>query len=155
MHNLTLKQMRFVDQYLVDGNGAAAAERAGYGKVGARAAAHRLLTTNHDVQAAIAARQTLDSQALQIVRQDAIKGLLEAVEQARVLGDPGAMIAGWSAIGKMLGFYAPGICRIAALLKDDGGKSRRFEAMSDAELAAAIRAGSSTAHVQATPGEPR
>lgn len=130
---LSPKQERFVDEYLVDLNGSAAAVRAGYGEAGARVAAHRLLT-NANVRALIEARRALDSQALQIERQDAIKGLLDAVEQARVLGDPGAMISGWTAIGRMLGFFAPDRLRVAAEDPGVGGRAS-FESKTDAELA--------------------
>lgn len=41
---LTVKQQRFVQEYLVDFNGTAAAMRAGYGAKNARQAAHELLT---------------------------------------------------------------------------------------------------------------
>ncbi len=50
---LTPKQARFVEEYLVDLNGAAAAVRAGYSPHTARSLANRLLTYV-DVQAAIA-----------------------------------------------------------------------------------------------------
>ena len=106
MADLTAKQTRFVDAYLADCNGTQAAIAAGYSQVSARVGAHRLLT-KPAVRAAIAARQGVDSQRLQIGRQEAINALLEAVQQARALGDPMAMIAGWREIGRMLGFYAP------------------------------------------------
>ncbi len=132
MAYLTPRQQRFVDEYLVDLNGSAAAIRAGYGEAGSRVAAHRLLT-NANVRASIEARQALDSQALQIERQDAVKGLLEAVEQARVLGDPGAMISGWTAIGRMLGFFAPQQHVVVASAAV-GAEVARLEELSDAEL---------------------
>ncbi len=133
MANLTPKQQRFVDEYLVDLNGSAAAIRAGYGEAGSRVAAHRLLT-NANVRASIEAKQALDSQALQIERQDAIKGLLEAVEQARVLGDPGAMISGWTAIGRMLGFFASDRVSVVVASAAVGAEVARLEELSDAEL---------------------
>lgn len=34
-------------------------------------------------------------------------GLLDAVEAARLQGDAGAMIRGWSEIGRLMGYYAP------------------------------------------------
>lgn len=129
---LTPKQTRFVDEYLVDMNGGAAAIRAGYGVPGSRVAAHRLLT-RANVRAEIEARQGRDTRRLQLERQDAIKGLLDAVEQARAMGDPGAMIAGWSAIGKMLGFYEPSRHSVN-LEAIRTGMPGRFEQMSDRQL---------------------
>lgn len=52
---LTDQQQRFVEEYLIDLNGAGAARRAGYGERGSRQQAHRMLT-NVDIQAAIEKR---------------------------------------------------------------------------------------------------
>ena len=83
MQPLTQKQQRFVAEYMVDGNGSRAAIAAGYGHAGARVRAHRLTRDNVAVQAEIRARQGVDSQRLQMERQDVIAGLLEAIAQAR------------------------------------------------------------------------
>lgn len=141
---LTAKQAKFVAEYLVDGNGARAAVAAGYGVAGARVAACRLLT-NDNVQEALQRRQTADATRLSIRRDDAIKGLLEAAEMARQMGDPAGIISAWSAVGKMLGFYAPervqmAVAAAAAAAANGSGMMRRMQAMSDAELAAAISA---------------
>lgn len=132
MHTLTSKQARFVDEYLVDMNGAAAAERAGYGIPGARVAAHRLLT-NANVRAVLDARQAQDAKRLGIEREEAIQGLLEAIEMARMKGDPAGMIGGWKAISQMLGFSEPqAVRRTASVSSLD--ISARLETMTDDEL---------------------
>ena len=136
--DLTVKQQRFVDEYLVDCNGARAAVAAGYGVAGSRVAAHRLLT-RANVRAAIKARQGVDARRLEIGRQEAIEGLLEAVNQAKAMGDPMALVAAWREIGRMLGFYAPE--RRQVEVKADAGAEvdqRRLEAMTDAELEALV-----------------
>ena len=133
---LTAKQARFVAEYLVDGNGARAAVAAGYGAPGARVAAHRLLT-KANVQKALRARQAADATRLSLQRDDVLRGLLQAVERARIEGNPAAMISGWASIGKMLGLYAPEVRRRE--ISDDGGDAmRRIEAMTNQELAVLV-----------------
>lgn len=137
MLNLTAKQQRFVAEYLVDGNGARAAVAAGYGRAGAKVTAHRLTHANPAVQAEIRARQALDSQRLQIGRQDVIQGLLEAIAEARAQGNAAALISGWTQVGRMLGFFEPQRHRLelsAAAALEQG----RYEHMSDAELMALL-----------------
>jgi hypothetical protein len=38
-------------------------------------------------------------------KQRVLEGLLQAIEAARLRGDPAAMIRGWSEIGRMCGSY--------------------------------------------------
>lgn len=132
MQHLTPKQARFVDEYLVDLNGTAAAERAGYGIPGARVAAHRLLT-NANVRAVLKARQAQDAKRLGIEREGAIQGLLEAIEMAKVKGDPAGMISGWKAISQMLGFSVPQAVRQTVSVAGSD-IAARLEAMTDSEL---------------------
>ena len=74
---ITPRQAKFVDEYLVDGNGTQAATRAGYGAAGARVAAYRLLT-NVAISSAIEARRQADSARLAITRQNVLQQLVEA-----------------------------------------------------------------------------
>lgn len=62
---LTPKKQRFADEFIVDLNAAAAAQRAGYSSRTAKQQGSRLLT-DVDVQAAIAAAQSRRSQRTQI-----------------------------------------------------------------------------------------
>ena len=104
---LTPKQARFVDEYLVDGNGARAAIAAGYGLAGARVRAHRLTKDNVAVRAEIRARQGAETQRLQIQRRDVLAGLLEAFAMARERREPATMVSSAREVGRMLGFYEP------------------------------------------------
>ena len=133
---LTAKQARFVDEYLVDCNGAAAAVRAGYSPGSAKVAASRLLTIdNHPVVVAIRARQREDAVRLSVTRNDVVRGLLAAFEMAKADRNAGAMISAMSTLGKMLGFYEPETKRVE--LGGDGARLRmKFEALSDEELLA-------------------
>ena len=135
---LTPKQARFVDEYLVDGNGARAAIAAGYGLAGARVRAHRLTKDNVAVRAEIRERQGAETQRLQIQRRDVLAGLLEAFAMAKEKREPAVMINAAREVGRMLGFYEP-IRSAVAISAGAGDKDRlRMESMSDAELMAVI-----------------
>lgn len=139
---LTVKQSRFVHEYLVDGNGTQAAIRAGYGAAGARVTACRLLT-NPNVQKAVEARQASDAARLGIDRQNVLAGLLEAVDMARTQMNPAAMVAALREIGKLMGFYAPEVKEVK-LSATQEATQKDFAAMTDAQLLALIeRAGDS------------
>lgn len=130
---ITPRQAKFVDEYLVDGNGTQAATRAGYGAAGARVAAYRLLT-NVAISSAIEARQRADATRLSIERETVLAQLLEAVEMARTQMNPAGMVAGLREIGKLMGFYTD---RVKVNVDVTGQQERRrMEAMSDAELLA-------------------
>ena len=57
MKNLSLKQSRFVDEYLVGFNGAGAVIRAGYSEKAAKETAYKLLTKCHVADAVSKASQ--------------------------------------------------------------------------------------------------
>ena len=138
---LTAKQTRFVAEFGLDGNGAAAAVRAGYSPNGAKVTASRMLTNANPVRRAVEARQAADATRLGIARQNVLQGLLEAVEAARALGDPAAMIAGLREVARLLGFYpAPG-AKAAAPVTADQGYMDRMNRLSDAELRQIIEGG--------------
>lgn len=138
---LSPRQAKFVDEYLIDGNGTQAAIRAGYGAAGARVAAYRLLT-NVAVSSLIEARRQADATRLCIDRENVLAGLLEAVEMAREERNPAGMIAGLREIAKLQGYYAPTAVKVDLDVTAVAERSR-LEAMTDAELLALI--GQSTA----------
>ncbi len=41
-----------------------------------------------------------------VTRDEVLEGFKDAIQDAKLLGDPHAQIKGWSEIGKMCGFYA-------------------------------------------------
>lgn len=86
--NLTSKQLRFIDEYLIDSNGTQAAIRAGYSKKGADVQAIRLLG-NARVQEAIRTRQKELGHHLRI-SQERIRQ-----ELARVAFGTMADVASW------------------------------------------------------------
>lgn len=133
------RQSRFVDEYLTDRNGAAAAVRAGYSRRTARQIAHELLT-KPDVAAAVRAGEAGLAATAQVAREDALRGFLTAIDVARAKGDPAAMIAGWREIGRMCGYYAPE--RHEVHVGADASTLRRsLEELPDAELLAIATGG--------------
>ncbi len=136
---LSAKQTRFVAEYLVDGNGAQAAIRAGYSARSAKAIAAENLT-KPDLQEVLQAQQSADAARLFLRREDVLAGLLEAVDQARLQCDPMSMIAGLREIGKMLGFYAPEVKKIDLNVAGQV-EMGRLDQLSDAELLKIIEAG--------------
>ena len=100
------RRARFVQEYAVDLNGTAAAVRAGYAPGSAKVTASRLLS-DANIRQLLLSHQSQTARKLELDREKVLTGLLEAVDVARARGDPGAMIAGWREIAKMLGYYAP------------------------------------------------
>lgn len=136
---LSAKQTRFVTEYLVDGCGAQAAIRSGVAASGAHVWASRTLRIAK-VAGALATRQAADAERLALRRQEVLAGLLEAIDQARVQGNPAAMIRGWSEIGRLMGYYAPEVKKVDL---DVGCQVEidRINQLSDAELVRIIETG--------------
>jgi hypothetical protein len=131
--------LRFVQEYLVDRNGAGAAVRAGYSPRTARQQAYELLT-RPDVADAVRQGEAEIATRAQLTRAAVMHGFLEAIELGRSRLDAGAMIAGWREVAKMCGFYAPERTQIE--LSTAGLAVRvRLEDLSDAELVNLVAAG--------------
>jgi phage terminase small subunit len=126
------KQIRFVSEFLVDLNGAQAAIRAGYSRNSARQIATRLLSKVH-IRALVQEKQKEAEERLQIRRDDIIRGLLKAAQEAKEEGSPMAMIAAYREIGKMLGYYDQPVISALQDINED-----QVRAMSDKELEALI-----------------
>jgi Terminase small subunit len=127
------KQVRLVNEFLVDRCGAAAAIRAGYASRAARQQAYELLT-RPDVAEAVRAGEAEIAAHAQVTRAAVLEGFQEAIEIGRSRSDPSAMIAGWREIAKMCGYYAPERKQIE--LSTAGLAVRaEIEDMSDVELA--------------------
>lgn len=137
---LSPKQARFVDEYLVDCNGAAAAVRAGYALGSAKVAASRLLTSDNPCRRVIQARQDADSDRLGVTRDGVIQRLLEAFEMAREQGEPATMVSAARELGKLLGFYATVKVEARLDMKELAARDQ-FERMTDAQLYALIEQG--------------
>lgn len=145
--DLSVRQSTFINEYLVDGVGSAAAVRSGVAKAGAHVWASRALRIPK-VAAALQARQAADAARLGLARNDVVKGLLEAVEQAREQGNPMGMIRGWAEISRMMGFLAPARVQVTVSVCADVAIDR----LSDQELMKIIDAGTERAAAPAEGG---
>ncbi len=141
--SLTAKQSRFIDEYMVDMNGAAAAERAHYSKKTSRAIACELLT-KPDIQAELQARGAALARELEITREGVVRGFLDAFEMARADRQPGVMVSSMAAIAKLLGLYAVETKRVE-LSAGQGAVQAKYTAMNDAQLLALIAQGAGAA----------
>jgi hypothetical protein len=71
----------------------------------------------------------------QIKRLDVIEGVIDGIEMARMQGDSGNVIRGWTEVAKILGHYAPEVKRVELSIGQARMRSK-FEALSDEELLA-------------------
>jgi phage terminase small subunit len=127
--SLTSKQLRWIDEYLIDFNGAAAAVRAGYSEKSARSIAHEN-TTKPDIQAAIRSRSLELAARCELSQDEVIRGIRATIDRCNQseavcdasgkpvmvttpAGDlvpayrfePMAVLRGWELLGKHLGMF--------------------------------------------------
>lgn len=130
---LTPRQERFVAEYAVSRNGAAAARAAGYAPGSAKVTACRLLT-KANLQAALQAHEQEARRLLGTTRDRVILELQNAIEAAKMMGEPGTMVAGWREIAKMCGFYREEPRRRGRMTAAERRVLTDIAAMSDEEL---------------------
>lgn len=102
-YGLTPKQRAFVENIIQGMQQTTAARAAGYAEP--RIEAIRLMK-NAQVVEAVRHLQGKYEQAAKMTRKRVMDGLIEAVEMAKVQGEPGVMVQGWREIGKICGYYA-------------------------------------------------
>jgi len=86
------------------------------------------------VQKYIKQVQEAHAQALNIRREDVLRGMLDAIDHAKMMSDPNAELRGWEAIAKIQGYNAPEL-RIIDLPEDTKRLMETMQQMSDTELA--------------------
>ena len=101
-NELTPKQCRFVDEYLVDLNATQAAIRAGYSPRTANEQGPRLLV-NVGIATAIQTAQEARSQRLQLTQDDVLRGLHREATRVGDGSSHSARVAAWGLIAKHLG----------------------------------------------------
>ena len=108
MQRLTRRQALFVEEYFVDFNGAAAAERAGYSGNGAAQSAHKMMKLPH-VMAAIDARQAKLIETTNIRREWVMEELRKQVVRSTAEGtktyNPSAANKALELLGKEIGMF--------------------------------------------------
>jgi hypothetical protein len=123
--NLTARQARFVDEYVISGNAAAAARAAGYSENGAKVTACRMLT-KANLRKAVAQKQAAGAANFELRREHILAAIMQAIAMAKEYRKPATMLSGWVAIGKMLGFYDPATLKAEKLRKHaDGSENLR------------------------------
>jgi len=71
--------------------------------------------------------------ASNVKKADVVLGVLDAIDRAKLAGEPNTEINGWKEVAKLLGYYAPEVKKIDLTLTQGRIKSK-FEQMSDDEL---------------------
>ena len=104
--NLTARQAKFVDEYVISGNAAAAARAAGYSENGAKVTACRMLT-KANLRKAIAQKQAAGAANFELRREHILAAIMQAIDMAKEYRKPGIMVRGWTEIGRLLGYYDP------------------------------------------------
>ncbi len=138
---LTPKQARFVEEYLIDCNGTAAAIRAGYAVRGAHVTASRTLRFPK-VAEAIREGQGETRAMLKMDRQAVVVELLRAVEVARARTEPMAIVMACREIARLGGYYPDQHCAVAVEPSVKAlAMQERLSRLSDAELEAIIAQG--------------
>ena len=101
---LTARRQSFVDWVVSGLSPTAAARKAGYEDP---SGSGRRAMDSPDVQEHIQFHQRLHLDEMAMTREKIQEGLLEAINLAKEVQDPGSMIRGWSEIARLTGLNAP------------------------------------------------
>lgn len=134
-NKLTPRQQRFVDEFVLCGNASEAARRAGYSEKTAGAIATENMQ-KPAIQEAVQAARAKNAADWDVTRQGVIGGILEAIEMARQMADPSAMLTGYRDLARMCGFNEPEVARVAVADTSSAAFVAKLAAMTDDELAA-------------------
>ena len=104
MANLTPKQQRFVEEYLIDLNATQAAIRAGYSEKTAQEIGSENLSKPM-VAKAIAEAQEKLSNKTQVTVEMVVQGLLNEAKDLSEGSTQSARVAAWAHLGKHLGMF--------------------------------------------------
>lgn len=111
MKRFTPKQLKFMDEYLLTGNGTQAAITAGYSPLTAKViSAHNL--NNEYIIKEIAFRQEILTGKLNIKKEFIIKKLIETIEECEQSKDKSNMLKALDMLNKMGGFYSSTVTNI-------------------------------------------
>lgn len=104
MANLTPKQQRFVEEYLIDLNATQAAIRAGYSEKTAYSVGHENLK-KPEIQKAIQEAQEILSNKTQLTVDMVVNGLLKEAQDYAEGSTQSARVSAWAHLGKHLGMF--------------------------------------------------
>jgi hypothetical protein len=128
----TTKQQKYVDHRASGIGKKDSAIMAGYVEKNAHGTA-RDLEKMPTITQALVAERAKNARMLGISRQDVLRGLKKAIDDAVMMSDPANQIAGWREIAKVCGLYAPEVKRVVL---DQRAKTylTQLEKLNDAEL---------------------
>jgi hypothetical protein len=127
---LTEKAKLFVKFWAQGESISSAAIKAGYGD--GASYAYRLVHFPQ-AKALYAEEKRLYEEASQMTRKQVMDGLLDGIDMAKLMADPGNVIAGWREIGKLCGYYEP-IKKNINLTVNGSIALTKLQGMSDTEL---------------------
>jgi hypothetical protein len=127
---LNEKEHAFVQHRATGLNKTASARLAGFSQPSKDGA---LVEQRPHVATALAREQALYLQASSVKRKDVIDGIVEAIERAKLKGEPMTEIAGWREIAKICGHYAPEVKKVQLSVSAQKLQSQ-YEEMSDEDL---------------------
>ena len=104
MPELTTKQQRFIEEYVVDFNATKAAINAGYSQKTARSISCELLT-KPDIRSAIKQQLEQLSADSYVSREVILTGLLKEAMGTGENSSPTSRVSAWSQLGKLSGLY--------------------------------------------------
>ena len=104
MANLTPKQQRFVEEYLIDLNATQAAIRAGYSEKTAKEIGSENLTKPNIAKAIQEAQESLSNKT-QLTVDMVVQGLLKEAQDYADGSTQSARVSAWAHLGKHLGMF--------------------------------------------------
>lgn len=104
MANLTPKQQRFVEEYLIDLNATQAAIRSGYSEKTAKEIGSENLTKPNITKAIEEAQEKLSNKA-QVTVEMVVQGLLNEAKDLSEGSTQSARVSAWAHLGKHLGMF--------------------------------------------------
>lgn len=111
LHGLTQQEEYLVQNILQGMPKSVAGREAGYKFKDMKKGIDRVLVKPIVRERIDALREELRNKA-QITQADVIEGFKDAINDAKLAGDPGNQIAGWREIAKVLGYYAPELRKV-------------------------------------------
>lgn len=129
-HVLTPAQEAFVKARVSGMNCVQAAQAAGYAVPKVKG---YQLEIHPEVQAALKKEWAKAEKMSEMSKKKVMDGMLYAIEQAKLLADPSAQIAGWREVAKICGYYEPQRVKLEVSVSAKRMFSQ-FETLSDEEL---------------------
>lgn len=146
VHYLTEQQRIFVDAVIKGKSPVVAARMAGYSRPESQGYE---VVKSPKVAEAIKYLHKKHEAVSDMTRKKVMDGMLEAIDMARMMADPGVMVTGWREIGRMCGYYAPEVKKI-----DINISAKRvidkLETLSDEDLLQLVDESSKIIEVEAT-----